>query len=651
MGGQPETSVQVPDELRQRLPARSVPFTLQAVVPVPVDLRGRIVSFTIPAVTHHVTLLADGQEIPAEQELLPVRRSSGSMRWELRPPLTDRETIELQLRFDGFHFYGATMAAAPRLCADPNGDVDYVRARIVHEYAGLVTSTLGIILVIFYGIVYWINRRSEYGWFTLQVALAIPICVYLMGVTGFLGAGETTLLIVQGQGAIMAATEFAHAFYGKRPPPRILWVYIGLIIVFGFVGPRIFGPTAAERATLFLVMPYILPLSIYLVILHGRMLRDPIHRFDAAVFLFSNLQNLVAGFLTAPSGLGAPVMHGLNLMPISLGLYALAQVVVLSRSHAIRERENRALTDELRRQVADRSRELADALAQLRDGSSQSTPPSAGEMIDGRYRVLGVLGRGAMGVVYEGERESDGKRLAIKVIANVVTPQAAARFAREAQLLAQVRHPHLVEVWDVGIESSGRFFMVMELVSGAALTAHRKRFGDTGWALPILSQIARGLAAIHEQGIVHRDLKPGNVLLTNGGMVKIADFGVAAVAPDARGETEQESQPLTRTGALLGTPRYMAPELAGGARDARPSADIFGFGVMAYELLTEQSPFQVPPVRARMDGLSTAPAQPLAVAGLSAEISSCLHRCVHLDPAQRPTATEILSVLARSAAA
>jgi hypothetical protein len=349
---------------------------------------------------------------------------------------------------------------------------------------------------------------------------------------------------------------------------------------------------------------------------------------------------------------GTPYMWPMAV--VTIGIAAAASVLFATRNLALlrrvtdestrRVKEMRVLADELRRQVADRSRELAAALSRL-EALPQPGVPAPGELVDGRYEVVSLLGTGAMGSVYEARRIADDRAFAVKVIRGVVTTQALARFAREAELAAQLHHPNVVEVHDVGIEANGRFFLVMELVEGASLAKSRARFGDVARALPILAQIADGLVAIHGKGVVHRDLKPSNVLVSSTGMAKIADFGVAGLTPRQIATLTDDGQALTRTGVVLGTPDYMAPELVDGARDAAPSADVFSFGVLAYELLTSRPAFATAPARVRLAGGLPAQPEPLQAPDLDRAIAKCIDRCLDLDPKKRPPAHELAARL------
>jgi serine/threonine-protein kinase len=248
-----------------------------------------------------------------------------------------------------------------------------------------------------------------------------------------------------------------------------------------------------------------------------------------------------------------------------------------------------------------------------------------------------------MGVVYEVERSSDQRRLALKTLRGRANPETMARLAREAQIAAQLDHPHLVPVLDIGI-ADGVLYLVMPLIGGGSLEQQRARFGDASWATPLLASIAAGLAALHERAILHRDLKPGNILLADG-VPQIADFGLASASIDPHSDTLASSAahadtaaPLTRAGDLMGTPAYMAPELAAGASSASPASDVFAFGVIAYELLLGRAPFAEPVVFARSEGRVVPPPKLDGIPDLVA-------RSLELEPAKRPTAVELATAL------
>jgi len=304
-----------------------------------------------------------------------------------------------------------------------------------------------------------------------------------------------------------------------------------------------------------------------------------------------------------------------------------------------KRREVEALYAELRHQVAERSRDLA------RTGPSQTRAalPTIGSLVAGRYRIARELGAGAMGCVYEVERTSDGARLALKIMLGHRDDDAA-RFAREAEIAAKLAHPNLVRVLDVGIGPWGSPFMVMELVPGGSLADAPPR--DAASVRVVLAAIARGLEALHAAGVVHRDLKPSNVLV--GDPPKLADFGIARVATaaplDATVPMEDASH-LTKTGAFLGTPLYMAPEQAREAATVGPAADVFSFGVLAYELLAGSLPFQMPVVFRALAGASLPPAPTFDGLVPEPAIAAMLGACLSYRPEARPPASALAAAL------
>jgi hypothetical protein len=313
---------------------------------------------------------------------------------------------------------------------------------------------------------------------------------------------------------------------------------------------------------------------------------------------------------------------------------------------AEREKSERLLRQEVFHQVAERSRELGRLLAQG-DGEAALMGLAAGARFDARYAIVRPLGAGGMGAVYEVVRTTDGEAFALKVITGRVSRADAIRFAREAEIGARIRHPNLVSIVDVGIAESGAPFLVMELSSGGSLEECRGRFGDVPWALLLLRQIATGLAALHDAGIIHRDLKPANVLLSAGVAsphARISDFGISRFdgAADARARTAAAA---TATGSILGTPLYMAPELGRGGPDVGSAADIYAFGIVAYEMLTGRPPFAVPPVLLAMTGQPVPP--PPAIDHAAGEL---VLACLRDAPRERPTIQEVIARLETPAA-
>ncbi len=203
------------------------------------------------------------------------------------------------------------------------------------------------------------------------------------------------------------------------------------------------------------------------------------------------------------------------------------------------------------------------------------------------YEILGALGQGGMGIVYEARDLRLPRRVALKMLAGPVLGdgQALARFRAEAENIARLQHPHIVQIYEVG-EAAGQPYLALELVEGGSLAGRlRETTLAPRAAAELVETLARTMESAHCQGIVHRDLKPGNVLLTPDGTPKITDFGLAkrADGPD-----------LTHTRAILGTPNYMPPEQAEGRPDLGPAADVYALGAILYESLTGRPPFTAP---------------------------------------------------------
>ena len=331
-----------------------------------------------------------------------------------------------------------------------------------------------------------------------------------------------------------------------------------------------------------------------------------------------------------------------------------AQTATIARERA---RSEELLERELSHQVAERSRELGAVLAKS-DVTLDARALKTGGRFAERYLIVSALGAGGMGAVYEVERVTDGARLALKVVVGEMSGASAARFAREAEIGARLRHPSLVPIVDVGV-SNGVPFLAMELVRGGSLEAQRSKFGDVAWALPVLKQIAEGLAALHDAGVVHRDLKPANVLLADGA-VKISDFGISrfgglgesSADPNAAtiAAAKESSAELTGTGVVMGTPLYMAPEGTKSARGLDFSADVFAFGIITYELLTGRIPFPVPAFVLAMAGQPIPTPRAIEDARLTPELAALALACLSGDPTKRPRARALAAALTRPAA-
>jgi serine/threonine-protein kinase len=210
----------------------------------------------------------------------------------------------------------------------------------------------------------------------------------------------------------------------------------------------------------------------------------------------------------------------------------------------------------------------------------------------GRYQIRGVLGKGAMGLVYDGHDATLERRVAIKTIQTRDLDEATAkhyekRFQREVRAVARLNHPHIVQVYDFGTEGD-LAYIVMEYIEGKELKDYldAKEPFDLGTIFRLMGELLDALHLAHEAGVIHRDVKPANVMLDANRRAKLTDFGVARIT-----EGDAASADMTRAGQMVGTPSYMSPEqIQGQAVDRR--TDIFSAGVLFYQLLTGRKPFE-----------------------------------------------------------
>jgi WD40 repeat protein len=261
------------------------------------------------------------------------------------------------------------------------------------------------------------------------------------------------------------------------------------------------------------------------------------------------------------------------------------------------------------------------------------------------YEILGQLGRGGMGVVYQAREVRLKRVVALKTLlpGSLDSPELVARFQSEAEAVARLQHPNVVQVHAVGTHL-GWPYLVMEFVAGGSLAA---RLDGTPWpprrAAELAEAIARGVERIHAAGVIHRDLKPGNILLDAEGTPKLGDFGLAKIPAEDPG--------LTRTGAILGSPSYMAPEQAeGDGARVGPSADVYALGAIFYELLTGRPPFRAPSALETLRQVQGA--EPVApsglVPGLPRDAETIALKCLRKEPARRyDSAAELADDLRR----
>ena len=259
-----------------------------------------------------------------------------------------------------------------------------------------------------------------------------------------------------------------------------------------------------------------------------------------------------------------------------------------------------------------------------------------GSTLGGKYRIERILAAGGMGTVFAGIHEWTHRPVAVKVLnyEHARNPEIVRRFLQEARAAAQLKHENVVDVLDMGQEPDGSVYLVLELLEGETLKA-RMHGGPLSIreTADVLGPIMRALATAHKKGVVHRDLKPDNIFLTYGesGQVipKLLDFGIAKVG------TGQSSS--TRTGTMVGTPHFMAPEQVRGERDVGPAADVWSMGVVLYACLSGKLPFDADSTAAVLAKVITERPTPLlAVAPeLPAAVGALVDRALQPLPADR----------------
>ncbi len=308
-------------------------------------------------------------------------------------------------------------------------------------------------------------------------------------------------------------------------------------------------------------------------------------------------------------------------------------------------------SDEVRSSATRRSAPSEAGAASRASGGRSSLAP--GTLLEGSYRIEAEIGRGGSGVVYRAKHVTLGRSFAVKVVSDEssMDPELALRLVQEARTASAIEHDHIVDVTHLGRDASGRVFVVMELLRGEDLAQRIDRqvaSGSPRW-LPdgevreIVAQVLSALIAAHGAGVVHRDLKPGNVYLAERGgrrVVKLVDFGMSKVA-----RADASSLRLTKTGQVIGTPLYMAPEQSRAEGEVDERADVYSLGVILYEMLAGEVPFPATSLYECVLLHATAAPPPLAERrpDLPAGVAALVHRCLEKDPDRRvESAQELL---------
>jgi serine/threonine protein kinase len=271
----------------------------------------------------------------------------------------------------------------------------------------------------------------------------------------------------------------------------------------------------------------------------------------------------------------------------------------------------------------------------MSDPNQHSLPVLLKEALGDAYSLEGEIGRGGMGVVYRARDERLQRRVAIKVLPPELafSSEIRARFTREAQTAARLSHPHIVPIHDVG-EGQGIVYFVMGLIEGESLAARIRRRGrvPAEETRRIIRETADALSAAHAVSVIHRDIKPDNILLEGTrGRVVVTDFGIAKALSATSGAT------LTSAGMAIGTPSYMSPEQAAGEREIDGRSDLYSVGIVAYQMLAGELPFNAPTVAGILmkQITETAPLLHEKYPDVPEDLSLAVARCLEKDPENR----------------
>jgi serine/threonine-protein kinase len=654
-------------------------YALRTTVSLPPAMRGRPLALTIPFFAALTSLRADGVDIPdSDTSPLERYRGSGPHRFLIPAQATQDGQVALELAVENRWSPSAWLDTVPRLTADLRGDPEY--AFISSFDGGSAAAAMAMLMLVGFanGIVFLLDRRrGAYGWFTLGAFAGSAYPAFMLGLTQpvvgvYDPAVMGALVVTSSIGNVM----FTARVFGRKASP-FWW---GLLLFWGIVATRAYGPFQSTRFLTPITVSSTVVAGVYslwLLAMEMRRRRPPLANV-LAVLGWPIVCVAAVGDFAAWLGFGE-LYHGVRAACLGTAVLAICQAAALGvqlmaslrHSDALNvelagrvgalERTNnevRTLNEELRRQIGSRSQQLAETLAKVGSLHLPVLRLEPGDVVEGRYRVVRFIGSGGMAWVYEVKRETDGRRLAMKLLHGRSSGAALSRFAREARLASEVDHPAIVAVLDVDITAEGVLFLVMEYVDGCSLEEYLDDVPPMSWSLLIMRQIAEGLEQVHARGIVHRDLKPANVLIEDsaeGPIAKIADFGVslllAEVTRVSRPDVEQSGDVrVTRAGRVMGSPMYMAPELAHDGAPVSAAIDMYAFGIMAHELLVGRPPFRDPLFVRAVHGRSLPPPPSLVVARprLDRRVAELVDRCLSLDPARRPTAGEALQALAQA---
>lgn len=702
-----EHNVVLPTTLDRSILSQADHYRLRSRVKVPHAWGGQMLRLSVPYFVGNVRMVRpeDNAVVSSSTSRLAgpdAYRQMGPKTWVIAPSAVSDGHLELELlvdyRFTRAGWWDSVPVLGPAAVPDPHTQMIQVIGFGGGAFCVVGLLTLGLM----YLSIFWVDRtRWANFFFAIQAFGASYYGLWYLGPPQYvLGIFDLKLVYVSLFWAPVAAVWFTHKHF-RLPRPSMIWIQTttaATVYALMFIGPMDVLLASA------LVLLFVGSALVHIVRTCVRLVWQKKTEQGGAIEL--TVAWIILGLSATPDfatwlGFGR-YFQGFMFANFGLGVFACIQGLVLSRSHTFALKAADQLNAELRLQIASRSESLFSVLTQVaRAGDSENDTFQEGRLIDGRYRIGRVLGKGGMGTVYETIREPDGARMALKV-ANRADSQDLARIAREARVASSVSHPNIVSVRDVNVAPEGFLYLAMEYVDGPSLEEERHRFGQIAWALGVLSQVAEALLALHDQGISHRDLKPSNVLLSYRShrevpLAKLVDFGISrigstetvtederptsqfqfseehfftdvsvgadgragAVGADTLEEhatsvlTSAQTQSalaavfdVTVTGQISGTPRYMAPEIVLGETQ-RMESDIFSFGVLAYELLGQGYPFLSPPAIAYGANKAMASAKRLTQTPgqLTKTLAELFTRCVSVDWRERPASGDVVRAL------
>jgi serine/threonine protein kinase len=599
-GAEP-VAVTLPAHLDGLIPRSACDYALTATLTLGPAQRGKPLTLAFPSLLANAELYVDGEAATRlDPSPLDVYRPYSPLRYRLPAKLSQRAELRIELRVHHVWLRSAWIDAPAQLAVGAGGDQDSAKVlvwglmdRVLAVFA-IATALVVLLLYGFTALVVRGPRRHTYALFAIGGAcgLAYP-CTTAGFAQALFGIYDVPVMAVTVIIGAVTAMHFSHAYFGMPPPSRVWFVVI-------LIGAALAVVSRSPFACIRVMGPVLVVVTIANTIFQAVLCLRLRRRAERPANLY-----LVTLAWPATAALGAPDLaaafgfgerlNGLHTASLGIGVIYLLQAVSLARDHVIsleradtlnaelgarfdalmaKNREVEVLNDELRRQIAARSKALAERLAQSEFAVAVDPPAfEPGDVVDERYRVLRTVGAGGMGAVFEVERIADGKHFALKALATGGDAQAMARFAREAEICANVKHPNVVSIIDVDVARAGYLYLVMELAEGGT-TLHniRRRNRDVPWTMNVLAQVSAGLSAIHRAGVVHRDLKPTNILLSRGEdgrkpIVKITDFGISSLREDngrsshsifAAQKAATASHPHLRRAPLSGNPAAAA---------------------------------------------------------------------------------------------